>query len=75
MDFDEQITGAIERLLADAECGPPPSGRPLLLVDEFQDLAPAHLLLLRLGVARAVGLRRRRRDQTIYGFSGATPSG
>jgi DNA helicase-2/ATP-dependent DNA helicase PcrA len=74
-DFDDQVVGAIERLLAD-----PPFRRRaqrfarLLLVDEFQDLTPAHLLLLRLltgpaGSVFGVGDD----DQTIYGYAGATP--
>ena len=49
VDFDQQIMRAIEILLCDPEaraaarrtCG-------ILLVDEFQDLTPAHLLLVRL---------------------------
>ncbi len=75
VDFDEQVTGAIERLLAD----PPYRWRMqrfarILLVDEFQDLNPAHLLLIRLltgpaGAVFAVGDD----DQTIYGYAGATP--
>ena len=74
-DFDDQVAGAIERLLAD----PPFRWRAqrfarLLLVDEFQDLTPAHLLLLRLltgpaGSVFGVGDD----DQTIYGYAGATP--
>ena len=76
LDFDEQILVAIEVLLSD------PSARdtarrvaPILLVDEFQDLTPAHLLLVRLlaGPAAdvfAVGDD----DQTIYGYSGASPA-
>lgn len=74
-DFDDQVLGAIERLLAD------PTFRQraqraarVLLVDEFQDLTPAHLLLLRLltGPAGAVfGVGDD--DQTIYGYAGATP--
>jgi DNA helicase-2/ATP-dependent DNA helicase PcrA len=75
VDFDEQITAAVERLLAD------PAFRArsqryarVLLVDEFQDLTPAHMLLLRLlsgpaGSVFAVGDD----DQTIYGYAGATP--
>ena len=75
VDFDEQVTTAIERLLAD------PIFRQrtqrfarLLLVDEFQDLTPAHLLLIRLlagpaGAVYGVGDD----DQTIYGYAGATP--
>ena len=74
-DFDEQVTSAIERLLAD-----PPFRRRsqryarVLLVDEFQDLTPAHMLLIRLlsGPAGAVfGVGDD--DQTIYGYAGATP--
>ena len=47
----------------------------LLLVDEFQDLTPAHLLLVRLLSAPAgdvfgVGDD----DQTIYGYNGADPT-
>jgi DNA helicase-2/ATP-dependent DNA helicase PcrA len=74
-DFDEQVTAAIERLLGD------PAFRArsqrfarILLVDEFQDLTPAHLLLIRLltGPAGAVfGVGDD--DQTIYGYAGATP--
>lgn len=74
-DFDEQVTAAIERLLAD------PAFRwrsqrfaRVLMVDEFQDLTPAHMLLVRLlcgpaGAVFAVGDD----DQTIYGYTGATP--
>src|SRR5205807_841504 len=75
VDFDEQVAGAIERLLVD------PAFRRrsqrfarILLVDEFQDLTPAHLLLIRLltGPAGAVfGVGDD--DQTIYGYAGATP--
>jgi DNA helicase-2/ATP-dependent DNA helicase PcrA len=76
VDFDEQIQLAIELLLADPRaraaarraCG-------VLLVDEFQDLAPAHLLLVRLlagpdGAVFGVGDD----DQTIYGYNGADPA-
>lgn len=74
-DFDDQVVGAVARLLAD----PPFRWRAqkfarMLLVDEFQDLTPAHLLLLRLlaGPAGAVfGVGDD--DQTIYGYAGATP--
>ena len=46
----------------------------VLLVDEFQDLTPAHLLLVRLlagpdGAVFGVGDD----DQTIYGYNGADP--
>jgi DNA helicase-2/ATP-dependent DNA helicase PcrA len=74
-DYDEQIYRALELLLRnpklrfDAE-----RFASVLLVDEFQDLNPAHMLLLRLLAGPqlsifAVGDD----DQTIYGFSGATP--
>ncbi|MCB1018164.1 MAG: UvrD-helicase domain-containing protein [Acidimicrobiales bacterium] len=75
VDFDEQIYQALEVLLrepaarrvAQASCR-------LMLVDEFQDLTPAHLLLIRLLSAPAfdvfgVGDD----DQTIYGYQGADP--
>ena len=75
VDFDEQIYGAIEVLLTE-----PDTRRHaqqvtrLLLVDEFQDLTPAHLLLIRLLAGPdldvfGVGDD----DQTIYGYSGASP--
>ncbi|HEX5615195.1 MAG TPA: ATP-dependent helicase, partial [Acidimicrobiia bacterium] len=75
IDHDEQIYGALEVLLRDVtvrrrfqrECRH-------LLVDEFQDLTPAQLLLLRLVAAPAydvfgVGDD----DQVIYGYAGADP--
>ena len=75
IDFDEQIYGTVELLLRE------PGVRHatqracrLLLVDEFQDLTPAHLLLVRLLAApeRAVfGVGDD--DQTIYGYAGASP--
>ena len=75
VDFDDQIYRALELLLTD------PAARRtaqracrVLLVDEFQDLTPAHVLLVRLLSAPdfsvfAVGDD----DQTIYGYSGADP--
>ncbi len=75
IDYDEQIYGAIEVLLRNVdvrrafqkECRH-------LLVDEFQDLTPAQLLMLRLVSAPAydvfgVGDD----DQVIYGYAGADP--
>ena len=75
VDFDQQIYGAVRLLLtepavrADAQ-----RASRVLLVDEFQDLTPAHLLLLRLLAAPGfdvfgVGDD----DQTIYGYNGADP--
>ncbi len=75
VDFDEQITSAIQRLLADPDFRQRSQRfARVLLVDEFQDLTPAHLLLIRLltgpaGAVFAVGDD----DQTIYGYAGATP--
>jgi DNA helicase-2/ATP-dependent DNA helicase PcrA len=75
-DFDEYIVLAVEalrdepatRVAAHAAC-------QLVLVDEFQDLTPAHLQLVRLlagdqAAVFAVGDD----DQTIYGYNGADPS-
>lgn len=74
-DFDEQVIAAIERLLADAAYRRRAQRfARVLLVDEFQDLTPAHMLLIRLlsGPAGAVfGVGDD--DQTIYGYAGATP--
>jgi DNA helicase-2/ATP-dependent DNA helicase PcrA len=75
LDFDEQIYGAIEVLLTDPEARDRAQRRcRYLLVDEFQDLTPAHVLLLRLLAAPGydcfgVGDD----DQVIYGYSGADP--
>lgn len=76
VDFDEQILGAIEVLCTDPAaraaarraCG-------VLLVDEFQDLTPAHVALIRLlagPAAEVFGVGDD--DQTIYGYAGASPS-
>jgi DNA helicase II / ATP-dependent DNA helicase PcrA len=75
LDYDEQIVRAIEMLLADpATRRTAQRACQVLLVDEFQDLTPAHLLLVRLlagpdGCVFGVGDD----DQTIYGFNGADP--
>ena len=46
----------------------------LLLVDEFQDLTPAHMLLLRLLAGPTLSVFGvGDDDQTIYGYSGASP--
>ncbi len=46
-----------------------------MLVDEFQDLTPAHVLLVRLLSAPGFGVFGvGDDDQTIYGYSGADPS-
>lgn len=75
VDFDQQIYGAVALLLAEPEVrATAQRACRVLLVDEFQDLTPAHLLLLRLLAAPAydvfgVGDD----DQTIYGYNGADP--
>jgi DNA helicase-2/ATP-dependent DNA helicase PcrA len=75
VDFDEQIYRAIEILVTDPTARAAAQERcRRMLVDEFQDLTPAHLLLIRLLVAPGfdcfgVGDD----DQVIYGYSGATP--
>ncbi len=75
LDFDEQVVHAIELLLSDGEFRRGEQARHRhLLVDEFQDLTPAHVLLLRLLAAPTfdvfgVGDD----DQCIYGHAGATP--
>ncbi len=75
VDFDQQIIRAIDILLSDPAaraaarrtCG-------VLLVDEFQDLTPAHLLLVRLLAGpRSDVFGVGDDDQTIYGYSGASP--
>ena len=75
VDFDHQIVRAIDVLLSDPGargaarrvCG-------VLLVDEFQDLTPAHLLMIRLLAGpRADVFGVGDDDQTIYGYSGASP--
>ena len=75
VDFDEQVVRAIEILLTEPEArAAAQHACRVLLVDEFQDLTPAHLLLVRLlagpdGCVFGVGDD----DQTIYGFNGADP--
>lgn len=76
VDFDDQIHRALLVLLSqpDARRAAQHACR-LMLVDEFQDLTPAHLLLIRLlaspgGAVFGVGDD----DQTIYGYNGADPA-
>ena len=76
VDFDEQVYGAVDALLTDgAFRRDVQRSCRHLLVDEFQDLTPAHVLLLRLlalpeldvfGVGDD--------DQCIYGHAGADPA-
>jgi DNA helicase II / ATP-dependent DNA helicase PcrA len=76
VDFDGQIHRALHLLLTDAPArAAAQRASRMLLVDEFQDLTPAHLLLIRLlsapgGAVFGVGDD----DQTIYGYNGADPA-
>ena len=74
-DFDEQIYRALSLCLADpAVRARARATARTLLVDEFQDLTPAHVLLIRLlaGPAASVfGVGDD--DQVIYGYAGADP--
>ena len=76
LDFDEQVYRAIEVLLRDADARHAAQRAcRLLLVDEFQDLTPAHVLLVRLLSAPGFGVFGvGDDDQTIYGYSGADPA-
>jgi DNA helicase-2/ATP-dependent DNA helicase PcrA len=76
VDFDDQIYSAIGALLSDG-----PFRRAMqqrcrhLLVDEFQDLTPAHVLLLRLLALPALDVFGvGDDDQVIYGHVGADPA-
>ena len=75
VDYDEQIYGAIELLLRDAGLRTRWQSRCRhLLVDEFQDLTPAYLVLLRvLASPRLNVFGVGDDDQTIYGYAGADP--
>ena len=75
VDFDEQIYGAIDTLLRNPNQRIRAQGLARhLLVDEFQDLTPAHVLLLRLLAAptyEVFGVGDD--DQVIYSYAGAKP--
>jgi DNA helicase-2/ATP-dependent DNA helicase PcrA len=75
VDFDEQIYLAIEVMLRHPQVRLTAERRAeVLLVDEFQDLTPAHMLLLRLLAGPSLSIFAvGDDDQTIYGYSGATP--
>ena len=75
VDFDEQIYAAVESLLRDGEFrrSMQQSCRHVL-VDEFQDLTPAHVLLIRLLALPALDVFGvGDDDQCIYGHAGADP--
>lgn len=75
IDLDGQLYEAVRVLLTD------PGARQRaqllsrhLLVDEFQDLTPVHLLVIRLLAAPTLDVFGvGDDDQVIYGFAGATP--
>jgi len=75
LDFDEQIYKAVELLLADPDLRAEVRAEArTLLVDEFQDLTPAHLLLIRLVAGPAADVFGvGDDDQVIYGYAGADP--
>src|SRR3546814_7398594 len=75
IDFDEQVYGAVEALLRDGDLRRSvQAAHRHLLVDEFQDLTPAHVRRVRLAAgppADVVGVGDD--DHTIYGHVGADP--
>ncbi len=75
VDFDEQIYGAVEALLADGALRRRIQARGRhLLVDELQDLTPAHVLLVRLVAGPSLDVFGvGDDDQVIYGHAGADP--
>ena len=74
-DYDEQVYKAVGLLLADPDLRARWQRRCRhLLVDEFQDLTPAYMLLLRLLASPALNVFGvGDDDQTIYGYAGADP--
>jgi DNA helicase-2/ATP-dependent DNA helicase PcrA len=75
VDFDEQVLLAVELLLGDGAFRRAQQARHRhLLVDEFQDLTPAHVLLIRLlSTPRYDVFGVGDDDQVIYGHAGASP--
>jgi DNA helicase II / ATP-dependent DNA helicase PcrA len=76
VDFDEQVYLAVQLLLSDGGLRRRLQARSRhLLVDEFQDLTPAHVLLLRLLAAPRLDVFGvGDDDQVIYGHAGASPA-
>ncbi len=74
-DFDEQVYGAIEALLTMSELRRYWQDRCRhMVVDEFQDLTPAYLLLIRLLSSPQLNVFGvGDDDQVIYGYLGADP--
>lgn len=75
VDFDEQIYRAVEALLNDGGFRRRmQAAHRHLLVDEFQDLTPAHVLLIRLLAMPTLDVFGvGDDDQTIYDHAGADP--
>lgn len=75
IDFDEQVFGALEALVRDGELRRQvQADHRHLLVDELQDLTPAHVLLVRLAAGPAADVFGvGDDDQCIYGHAGADP--
>ena len=75
-DHAEQIYGAIEVLCRNADIRAHWQAKCRhLLVDEFQDLTPSYLLLIRLVASPGMNVFGvGDDDQVIYGYSGADPS-
>jgi DNA helicase-2/ATP-dependent DNA helicase PcrA len=75
IDFDEQVFGALEALMHDGELRRAvQADHRHLLVDELQDLTPAHVLLVRLAAGPAADVFAvGDDDQCIYGHVGADP--
>jgi DNA helicase-2/ATP-dependent DNA helicase PcrA len=75
IDFDEQVFGALEVLLQDGELRRAvQADHRHLLVDELQDLTPAHVLLVRLAAGPAADVYGvGDDDQSIYGHVGSDP--
>ena len=75
VDFDEQIYRAAELLLRDPDLRARWQSRcKHLLVDEFQDLTPAYVLLLRVLSSPCLNVFGvGDDDQTVYGYAGADP--
>ncbi len=75
IDFDEQIYATIEALVGDGDFRRRMQpAHAHLLVDEFQDLTPAHVLMLRLLASPTLDVFGvGDDDQTIYDHAGADP--
>lgn len=75
VDFAEMTFAAAELLLADPQARRAEQARAVqVLVDEFQDLTPCYLLLVRLLASPQLAVYGvGDEDQVIYGHAGATP--